>query len=67
MQNDELPVTFHCNTVNDIFWLHLNDSLKRALAALVGIAQHSLCMAIYVFLDLRVFMGLFILGMSRVL
>jgi len=39
--------------VNSVFWLYLNDSLKRALTEFGGVAQHSLCMAVYGFLDLE--------------
>lgn len=60
--------------VNSIFCLYLNDSLERALAEFIAVAQHSLCIAIYVgglgfvfFFDLRIFTGLFILQVSGVL
>lgn len=67
MQSDELPVTFHCNTVNNIFWLYLNDSLKRALAELIGISSAVFMYGYICFLDLRVFTGPFIFQMSGVL
>lgn len=67
MQNSELPVTFHCNTVNSNFWLYLNNSLKRALAIFIGIAQQSVLRLYICFFGLRVFTGPFILQMSGVL
>lgn len=39
MQNSDLPATFHCNMVNGIFCLYLNESLERLMAEFIGIAQ----------------------------